>query len=774
MAITKRFEAKLQDNAASTTVVAAVGSNGTLTGAGNTSASSAVGPGGLLPLSLTFDGTNDYVDFPSVTGSGTSATFICWVWRNGNQSAFDGLFKASTSGLIMGSATELRYIWNGTSSTFNWSSGITIPNQSWCLCAVTITPTEGKLYCISSSGTSVATNTVTHASNSYMASMKVANDSNAGGRFANIRAAGCLVYDTTFTQAMLESIYSGVIAGSTPSNILSPTIAGTTKVDRYLQATVGEFVNDDSVSYQWYENTANSTSGGTPISGATSLTSPLITSASVGKYIYFVSTGTNSAGNTDAVSNVLGPVAAANAAGTGIDPDEVTSATLHAWYSCRDPACFGGTFPADGAQVNWEDKSGASGIDLLVEAPNARPVYRFNQVDGYGSIYGGTNDARFTAATLFTGSWSTFTIVFVVKDEATSGSNDLLRTTDGAYVINGLNTTGTPSRTGWNNARSRGTGYRVFSHTINGATISSGVPPEKAVWCDGSCYGTGSDIGTIATNASLRVFGNAGQSQKSIAELIIYQGALSVVETAQVHRNLMAAYGIESHDNRAFVAVGNSMTNNNWPMYVVNDLYDDEGVDAEYYNLAIGGGTSTTLANQSAMFDALRADLNARNVKAVFLLWHGHNDGSWTSTVTDALEDYPAPWRSDGHLAIGLTLSPRSTGTTAYETTWLASESWFAANGLTYFDAVGHTNELDWMDEILDPFTDPNNYWNVDGLHLEEAAQQPFADWNRPKILTLFQSFAATGGNSFSSPLQGPFFSPAFSPLNPIISIAGG
>jgi len=32
----------------------------------------------------------------------------------------------------------------------------------------------------------------------------------------------------------------------------------------------------------------------------------------------------------------------------------------------------------------------------------------------------------------------------------------------------------------------------------------------------------------------------------------------------------------------------------------------------------------------------------------------------------------------------------------------------------------------------------------------------------------------ATGGNSYTSPGVGPFFSPAFSPLNPIISIAGG
>jgi hypothetical protein len=53
----------LQDNAASTTVVANVGTNGALTSAGNTSASTQTpGPGTLLLRALQFDGTNDYVN----------------------------------------------------------------------------------------------------------------------------------------------------------------------------------------------------------------------------------------------------------------------------------------------------------------------------------------------------------------------------------------------------------------------------------------------------------------------------------------------------------------------------------------------------------------------------------------------------------------------------------------------------------------------------------------------------------------------------------------
>lgn len=60
---------KLQDNAASTTVVATVGSDGTLTNAGDTSASTGTpGPGTALTRFITFDGTNDYV--ACTTGNG--------------------------------------------------------------------------------------------------------------------------------------------------------------------------------------------------------------------------------------------------------------------------------------------------------------------------------------------------------------------------------------------------------------------------------------------------------------------------------------------------------------------------------------------------------------------------------------------------------------------------------------------------------------------------------------------------------------------------------
>jgi hypothetical protein len=127
--------------------------------------------------SIVFDGTNDFVQ---CTGSltVTSATFVTWIRRNGNQGQYDGiLFSRGTNvtGMNFQVSNQLGYHWNGTGNTFGWQSGLTIPDATWCMVAVSVTSTAATAYLCQASGITTATNTVNHAS-SVIDDIKIAQD----------------------------------------------------------------------------------------------------------------------------------------------------------------------------------------------------------------------------------------------------------------------------------------------------------------------------------------------------------------------------------------------------------------------------------------------------------------------------------------------------------------------------------------------------------------------------------------------------------------------
>lgn len=115
------------------------------------------------PKSITLDGVDDYV---SVTGSVTTseATFIAWIKRNGSQGSFDGIFFSrgtNTTGLNFYSSTNnIGYHWNDASSSYDYNSNLLVPNNTWCMVAMSVNSTSARLYV----NTSFATNTTAHSS----------------------------------------------------------------------------------------------------------------------------------------------------------------------------------------------------------------------------------------------------------------------------------------------------------------------------------------------------------------------------------------------------------------------------------------------------------------------------------------------------------------------------------------------------------------------------------------------------------------------------------
>jgi hypothetical protein len=158
--------------------------------------------------SIVFDGTNDYVQcLGSLTV--TAATFVTWIKRNGTQGQYDGILFSrgtNTTGMNFYTSNQLGYHWNDSSSTYNWSSGLTIPDATWCMIAVSVTSTAATAYLCQTGGTTTATNTVNHAS-SLLNDIKLAQD-DAGSRFFNGNIAIAQLYNIALSAGQISQNFA--------------------------------------------------------------------------------------------------------------------------------------------------------------------------------------------------------------------------------------------------------------------------------------------------------------------------------------------------------------------------------------------------------------------------------------------------------------------------------------------------------------------------------------------------------------------------------------
>ena len=158
--------------------------------------------------SIVFDGSNDYVQ---CTGSltVTAATFVAWIKRNGNQGQYDGILfsrGAVTTGMNFQISNQLGYHWNDAGNTYNWQSGLTIPDATWCMIAVSVTSTSATAYLCQSGGTTTATNTVNHSSGN-LNDIKLAVD-DAAARYFNGNIAIAQLYNIALSAGEISQNFA--------------------------------------------------------------------------------------------------------------------------------------------------------------------------------------------------------------------------------------------------------------------------------------------------------------------------------------------------------------------------------------------------------------------------------------------------------------------------------------------------------------------------------------------------------------------------------------
>jgi len=163
--------------------------------------------------SLVFDGVNDYV---SCSGSivTSQATFIVWVRRNGNQPTATGLLMSrgtNVTGLNLSynnnvNVQTIGYTWNDAPNTYNWNSGLLIPNNAWAMCVISVAPTVATAYLGTSNGVSSAANNVSH-SNTTINTIRVGRD-DQGGRLFNGNIAVAQIYNRALSSSEIAQNFN--------------------------------------------------------------------------------------------------------------------------------------------------------------------------------------------------------------------------------------------------------------------------------------------------------------------------------------------------------------------------------------------------------------------------------------------------------------------------------------------------------------------------------------------------------------------------------------
>uniref|UniRef100_UPI00301C19BF S-layer homology domain-containing protein n=1 Tax=Paenibacillus sp. YIM B09110 TaxID=3126102 RepID=UPI00301C19BF len=218
----------------------------------------------------------------------------------------------------------------------------------------------------------------------------------------------------TATSNVVLVTVNAIVNAATPSIGTQPT-AKTVNVGETATLSVVASVSDGgTLSYQWYSNTTNSTSGGTLLSGATSASYNAPTTAAGTKYYYVVVTntndsvnGTNTASATSSVVSVTVNTSIENAATPSIET-EPTSMTVNvdgaATLSVTASVSDGGTLSYQWYSNTTNSTSGGTLVDEAIFADYNPPTategttYYYVVITNTNASVNGTKTASATSS----------------------------------------------------------------------------------------------------------------------------------------------------------------------------------------------------------------------------------------------------------------------------------------------------------------------------------------------------------------------------------------
>jgi len=210
-----------------------------------------------------FDGSSQYFENSSDIGTSSApsaVTLIAFVKRDGAQSSWTGLVYGRQNSYInsgrghglhlYSSSEDIGFSWN---NSWDNDSNLTIPDDEWCMVAVTMESGDSDFYLYQNSGTTTASNTAT-LTGSYLDQgtwlWRLGRDANEDNRYWDGKIAIALAYTSKLTQTELTSIWDAYKSRYFPPPTLSSSTPadGTTDfaVDGNIVLTFDKAVDADS------------------------------------------------------------------------------------------------------------------------------------------------------------------------------------------------------------------------------------------------------------------------------------------------------------------------------------------------------------------------------------------------------------------------------------------------------------------------------------------------------------------------------------------------
>lgn len=164
---------------------------------------------------IQFDGVDDYINASSTNNTYSSLTFIALVNTSTQTGGAGIVFNrgggGSTTGMniLYPNGGSIGYHWNDDSSTYLYNPGLSLPNNRWCFCCVSVSPTQA-IFQIN--GSSVVRSYTNPSPNTTIGGNLMVGADAAISRYYQSKISNAQIYNRALSQAeILQNYHQGNI-----------------------------------------------------------------------------------------------------------------------------------------------------------------------------------------------------------------------------------------------------------------------------------------------------------------------------------------------------------------------------------------------------------------------------------------------------------------------------------------------------------------------------------------------------------------------------------